>query len=431
MNARLSALVSARLPGALLRLLPVVFASATLACTDGAAEDDAADTDDEGSDEGPALGDTPLPACEAAMFSLAQIEAELRLPSPDLDYLIELYRGDAPDLSGESPTPGGTAVQRWVREVGARLGRVEAGTLVDDAAIEAALDEATALDGDARKLALLDVLARLRLVALLDVRSRLAVVADALPDPLRDPALHEAEWDAAWCVWDGALHGLADAAGEDWEPTIVAAFEAGLAGIRGPEQDWATDEFATKPSKQVVEKGSFGVVARRLVGLAEAARAGDGFAAREALGLFALIEDRIAGRNTPAIATIEAMLAGEPSEIDPDAIAEALAVAFVKRARKYCDEALLAGSTGSAEGVKGVEEGVLYTKVILPQMQAALAGQGFDGEAYLSAWADYREAVVADDGGRANELSATLIEWNCAFQLELGIPTCTDSADEL
>ncbi len=395
-------------------------------CGEGEDGDDGGD--ELAAEDEPELGATPLPSCEAAMFSLAQIEAELLLPSPDLDYVIELYRGQPPDLSGESPQPGGTAVQRWVREVGARLGRVEAGVLLDDAAIEQALDGAALVEGDERKLALLDVLATLREVALLDVRARLAGVADALPDPQRDPALHHAEWDRAWCVWDGSFHALALAAGDEWEPTIVAAFETGSDGISGDEQPWAADEFATKPAKQIIEKSSFGVVQRNLLALAEQAQAGDAFAAREALGLFVLIEDRVRDRNTPAIEQIRTMLAGDPAAIDPSVIEEQLAIAFVKRARKYCDEALLAGSTGSAEGVKGVEEGVTYTRVILPLMTEML--DGFDGDAYLQAWADYRVAVFEDDGGRASELSETLIEKNCEFQVALGIAECTDSADE-
>jgi hypothetical protein len=388
--------------------------------------------DDPGEDQvdEPALGDTPLPSCEAAMFSLAQIDAELVLPEPDLDYVIELYRGQPPDLSGESPQPGGTALQRWVREVDARLGRVDAGVLQDDTAIEQALDAAALVQGEERKLALLDVLATLRTVALLDVRSRLAGVVDALPDPQRDPSLHHAEWDAAWCVWDGTFHQLALTAGEDWEPMIVAAFESGSAGIIGPDQPWAPDEFATKPAKQIIEKGSFGLAQRNLLALAGQARAGDVFAAREALGLFALLEDRIRDRNTPAIQLIETMLAGDPAAIDPDVIEQELAIAFVKRARKYCDEALLAESIGTPDGVKGVEEGTIYTRIVLPVMSELLAEQGFDAEGYMQDWTDYREAVLADDGVRASELSETLISWNCELQGALGIAECTDSADE-
>ena len=403
------------------------------ACSDPSADDEAGDAGDDA--EAPELGDTPLPSCESAMFSFDQLVGELALPEPDVDYVIELYRGAPPDLSGESPTPGGSALQRWVREVGAQLGRVEAGVLLDDAAIEAALDLAASETGEARKLALLDVLGLLRNVALLDVRARLAIVADVLPDPQRDPSLLRGEWDQAWCVWSGVLAPLASevdvATNEGWSDTIVGAFESGYAGIVGPEQPWAPDEFATKPAKQVIEKGSFGVVARALVERAEQAQAGaDPLAAREASGLFVLIEDRIQGRNTPAIELIQTMLAGPPEAIDPASIETELAVAFVKRARKYCDEALLADALGSADAAKGVDEGVLYTRIILPQMRERLADQGFDGDAYMQVWADYRAAVIADDPGAASSASEELITWNCAMQAALDIAACTDSADE-
>jgi hypothetical protein len=404
-----------------------------IACTDSPA-DEVGETGDTGEDE-PALGDTPLPGCEAAMFSFEQVAAEIALPEPDVEYIIELYRGDDLDLSGESPTPGGTALQRWVREVGARLGRVEAGVLVDDAAIEAALDLALSETGEARKLALLDVLGAMRTVALLDVRSRLAAVADVLPDPKRDPSLLHAEWDQSWCVWDGVIGPVArevDAVGgEGWELRISDAFETGSAGLIGPEQPWAPDEFATKPSKQIIEKGSFGVAARALVNHAAAAHDGaDALEAREAEWAFALIEDRIRDRNTPAIELIETMLAGPTDAIDVAVIRREIAIAFVKRARKYCDEALLSDALGTAEAAKGVEEGDIYTRIILPDMQALLAEQGFVGSDYLETWAAYRDAVLGEDAAAAQAASEALIEWNCAMQAALGIETCTDSVDQ-
>ncbi|WP_146660635.1 hypothetical protein [Enhygromyxa salina] len=415
-------------------LAPLLLSAALFAC-EGLEDDADSSADDVGNEDEPALGDTPLPACEAAMFGLAQIEAELRLPDPDLDYVIELYRGSAPDLSGESPLPGGTAVQRWVREVGARLGRVEAGVLTDDLAIEQALELAALEQGQARKLILADVLATLRAVALLDVRARLAMVSDALPDPQRDPALFHAEWDWAWCVWSGSFATLASSAdavaGEDWEATIEGAFTTGSAGIIGPEQAWAPDELATKSAKQVVEKGSFGVVQRNLLALAERARAKDDpLAAREARGLLALIEDRILGRNTPALELITTMLEGAPAEINADLIEHELAIVFVKRARKYCDEALLAGSLGSAEAAKGVDEGIMYTRIVLPVMTDLLSDTGFEPSAHMQTWADYRDAVLNDDAPLASSASEDLCARNCELQAALEIAACTDSADE-
>jgi hypothetical protein len=412
-------------------LLVLVLVLGASGCQGAGSDSDAGET----GGEQPELGDTPLPSCEAAMFSYEQFVAEVALPEPDIDYLIELYRGDPPDLSGESPTPGGTALQRWVREVGARLGRVEAGVLVDDAAIEAALDLAAAETGEARRLALTDAVAVLRAIALFDVRGRLAGVADSLPDPARDPSLLHAEWDSAWCVWTGVIGPIADAVdaetSERWTEMITDAFASGYAGIIGPEEAWAPDDFAVKPGKQIVEKGSFGVTARRLVALAEQARAeADSVRAREALGLFGLLEDRVRGRNTPAIELIETMLGGAVQDIDPALIETELAIAFIKRARKYCDEAVLAEALGTSEGAKGVEEGVIYTRIVLPVLIELLADQGFDDEQYMLEWSKYRDAVLADDSEAAVAASAELVMWNCAGQAALGIAACTDSLDE-
>lgn len=418
--------------------LPCLACSLVLAfgCSDDGptSSEDAGETGDTQTDE-PTLGDTPLPSCEAAMFSFEQIAAEAALPEPDVEYIMDLYRGDDLDLSGESPTPGGTALQRWVREVGAGLGRVEAGVLLDDAAIEAAIDLAVLETGEARKLALLDVLGVIREVALLDVRSRLAAVADVLPDPNRDPSLPHAQWDQAWCVWEGVLGPVArevDAAeGEGWEPRIVAAFELGYAGIIGPEQPWAPDEFATKPSKQIVEKSSFAVAARALVNHATAARDNvDVLAAREAAWAFALIEDRVRDRNTPAVELIQTMLSGPTDAIDVGMIRREISIAFVKRARKYCDEALLSDALGTAEAAKGVEEGDIYTRIILPDMDVLLGAQGFVGSDYLDTWAAYRDAVRSDDPSAAAAASEELVEWNCAMQAALEIESCTSDADQ-
>ncbi|MCA9700474.1 MAG: hypothetical protein KC431_23305 [Myxococcales bacterium] len=419
-----------------LTLAACLLAPALTACiNDGAGDDEA--NDDGNDEEPPALGETPLPACDAAFFAYEQIVAELVLPNPDPAYVIELYRGADPDFGGESPVAGGTALQRWLREVDARLGRVDAGVLIDDAAIEAKLEEALVEeDPVTRKLLLIDVVQIMRAVASLDVRERLAVVSDVLPDPQRDPSLLRAEWDQAYCVWSGTLAPLAEeAAGlaipgdSPWQAQIDQAFVDGHAGIEGPDEPWAPDEWATKPAKQIVEKGDFAVIERLVVERARtAAQAGDPAPAREALGLFAILEDRIAGRNTPAIEPIQAMLAGDPAAIDADWLQDQLAIAFVKRARKYCDEAVEAGAVGTADSYKGAWEGTIYTQIVLPLMHARL--DGFDAEAYMQLWADYREALKNDDAAAAVELAPQLIGPNCELQAALGIAQCTGSDDE-
>lgn len=434
MNGLLNGLLNGLSKGLLHGLLMLAPLAAS-GCASPGAEDDEAGTGDDG-ELAAELGDTPLPACEAAVFAFEQIVAEAALASPDPSYIAELYRGEPPDLSGESPTPGGSALQRWVREVGASLGRVEAGLLSDDAAIEASLVAALEDDsGELAKAAAQDVVARLRLVASLDVRSRLATVSEVLPDPTRSPALLHEQWDQAWCVWDGMLRPLAvDAdvrSDEGWESLIVDAFTSGHAGIVGPEQPWAPDDTLTKPAKQIAEKGSFAVVHRLVLAHAEqAASSGEAEPAREALGLVAIIEDRIRDRNTPAVEQITTMLSGPPADIDVDLLEHELAIAFIKRARKYCDEAVEAGALGTASGIKGAWEGIIYTQVVLPVMRDRLADTSFDAEAYMRDWDAYLEAIIADDAAAAVELADELVEWNCAAQAELGIASCTASADE-
>lgn len=407
----------------------------TLACTTPADDEGEGEAGDESALDEPALGDTPLIDCDATMLAYEQIAGELALPDPDLDYVVELYRGEGYEVASGTPTPGATPLQGWVREVGGRLGRVEAGVLIDDAEIEAALDLAATEQGEARKLALLDVLGVLRRIALFDVRARITAVSDVLPDPARDPGILHAEWDSAYCVWSGTIAPLARAvdarSSEGWEARVVAGFELGSAGIMGPDEPWAADEYATKPAKQIVEKGSFAIVLRELLALAEAGAAGDAAAAREALGLFQLIEDRIAGRNTPAIAEIEAMLAGPTDAIDPVALRDEIAIAFVKRTRKYCDEALVADVLGTVDGVKGAEEGFVYMLTILPYMSELLGDEGFVAADYEATWIAYRDAVLAEDFDAATAASEQLVMWNCAMQSALGIAECTSDADEV
>ncbi len=418
-------------------LLALTFVTPSLlACSPSEEEEGEAEGGDESALDEPALGDTPLPGCEATMLAYEQLAGELALPDPDLDYVIELYRGEGYEVSSSTSTPGATALQGWVREVGGRLGRVEAGVLIDDAAIEAAIELAASEQGEARRLALLDVLGVLRRVALFDARDRLTLVSSVLPDPARDPGILHAEWDEAYCVWSGVLAPLArttDArTDEGWEARIEAGFELGSAGIIGPDEAWAPDEFATKPAKQIVEKGTYAVALREIVALAQEARdAGDAAAAREALGLFALIEDRVAGRNTPAIAEIEAMLAGAPDAVDPDLIRDELAIAFVKRTRKYCDEALLSDTLGTVDAYTGAQEGTVYALSVLPYMSETLGDAGFVADDYMAAWAAYTDAVLAEDVDAATAASELLVMWNCAMQAELGIAECTSDVDEM
>jgi hypothetical protein len=147
-----------------------------------------------------------------------------------------------------------------------------------------------------------------------------------------------------------------------------------------------------------------------------------------ALGAFGVLEDRILGRNTPGIEIIRTMLAGEPTAIDPSVIEQEIAIAFVKRARKYCDEAVELGALGSADGVKGAWEGIIYTRAILPAATRLVPST--DAEAWLATWDTYREAILADDPTAAIDASQTLVDLDCAVQAALGIAMCTATADE-
>ena len=113
---------------------------------------------------------------------------------------------------------------------------------------------------------------------------------------------------------------------------------AGLEVIADAEADADAWDRALLPGRQAVEKRLFTLAHRSLLDAAAAAKGGDAAAVRRAAAAFALIRDRLQDKNTPAIAKIEAMLAGPPAAIDVDALARDLAITFAKRSRKYCSE---------------------------------------------------------------------------------------------
>lgn len=369
--------------------------------------------DGDGDGDKPSLGATPNVLCEAALANLDVIVTENSSGAPDAMTIEAAYVD--------------TGLQEFVQLAGAVTGRVDAGVLIDDAAILAAIADGSAI-------AMIDLEWTIYLAMQQYMRHELADVAATLPDPANDPALLYARWDAAWCYWNGGLRPLAQIAdgvieGDAIEADIDAGFEWGHSRIEG-EVEWAIDEWEVPAAKQVVEKSHY-TMAHRLVmqWSSDAAANADEASAHAAYGAFQLIEDRIATKNTPGIAIVETALLGDPAEIDPDDVLLQMNIAFAKRTRRYTDAALpdVDGTIGTPEAYVGANEGSTYSKLIEPFM---LELDGFDQAAYRANWASFIEAVRVDDLAAAEAASAELVSWNCAYQTALGIPECTSSIDE-
>jgi hypothetical protein len=383
----------------------------------------ATDEDDSGTDDGgdrPALGATPHPDCDAALAQYAVIVAENAAADPDPTVVELAYFGE--DGSG-------TALQAFVQRAGAEHGRVDEAVLVDDAFITAALLEGPTAER------LVDIETRVDLVMSLVVRDRITRVADSTPDANVSPALHYAAWDEAYCYYRGAL--LAHAEQADLAVTeldsiaaeIQEGFEWGHGGVEDDELAFGTDPFVVKPAAQLIAKGMFRGYDRLIETYAAAAAADDDpRAAHRAWGYFQLVEDRLAGRNTPGIAIIEEALLGAPGDIEVAEISRQLDIAWIKRTRTYTDQAIVDGLFASADGIKGAYEGRTYAKVVGPAMVEAL--EGFDLAAYLATFDAYIEAVAADDPVAATPLSEELTARNCEMQTALGLAECTSNTDE-
>jgi hypothetical protein len=356
--------------------------------------------------------ESPAPACAETFAKLRQLDS-LRAGTSGIDPAAAAKLLDANALA-------------WVREADAKLGRMTENVPDDAALLEQIQAGLAARDQSGLRSDLALIATQLRAVALLELRRQLGEVADRR---LRG-AEATAAWDGSKCLWESALRDLAKRAdslpergGEGWEGDIQAAFDDGRAAI---EQGDA-GETVVAASKQQIEKGLYAVFHRLILADAEAKTAHD---ASEALGLIDAMEDRLADRNGPGLARMRKMLAGDPAQIDVAAIERELAVAFSKRARKYCDKAVVGNELATPTAVAETWEGVVYTRIILPGMRAALAERGFDADAYLEDWERYLDAVEAGDATLAGEISPRLIEWNCAYQTQLGIAECTSSTNE-
>lgn len=321
-------------------------------------------------------------------------------------------------LHGDAAAPlayAGTPLQAWIVAGDAELGRA------DDAAISAAL-AATGPSARATAKGLVEAAVSQWF------RARLKQAAEGKDD-------RAGAWAAARCAWDLALRPLAlDPAVEAGDPGLAGLVDATFAA--GAAADPADPDAAFLPRHETIEKSWFRVEHRRLLRAAADARAsGDAVAAARALVIFEALRDRLKDRNTPGIDLVIAELKKpDPKTIDPDRIERELAVAIVKRANKYCTEAVdpAAGKTlGTPAAAATAAEGLAYTEILLPDMVEKLADQRFDRAAHVEAWQAFAHAIDEKDADEAKRLSAELLQWNCAYQRALGLRECTASADEV
>jgi hypothetical protein len=364
-----------------------------------------------GGDAKPNLGDTTNVLCQQVVLALDTIRTENASDNPDVAAIAAAYE--------ETP------LQDAVQEFGAILGRVEDSVLIDDAAILDAIEAGTPE-------AMVDVELQATYVLTLLVRKRVDDVQKAEPDINRPPELLYADWDEAYCYFDGVLRVHAEEADAEGLRTegiaddIQYGFEWGHSGIESEEASFAIDKWIVPPAKQIVEKTLFRAYDRLIEKYSTAAQIDDDpIAARRALGYFRIIEDRMEGKNDPGIAIIVADLEGDPSLIDAAVIRHELDVGWIKRVRNYVDAAVDPDSplVGTTDGHKGGWEGRTYAKIPLPRMQDAL--EGFDAAAYLMVWDEYIAAIAADDFPTATERSEALVAPHCEYHAYLGLPDCT------
>ncbi len=301
----------------------------------------------------------------------------------------------------------GSPVQAWIQASDAEIGRK------DDPAIVAALAD-TSPAGNTYSKALIE-----------------AALAQWMRHQLKRAAegkdARDAAWTAAACAWRLALRTADDPASDE----IDAAFQAGAAAFAGPDPD-----RVVLPTRQTIEKTWYRIAHRRLLAAAtDAHEKGDAVAAALARGTFEALRDRMQDKNTPGILVVTTNLgAADPHAVDPDKVERELAVALVKRARKYCSEAVdpaFGKPLGAPPALATVAEGLAFTRILLPDMTRRLAAEGFNEAAHLQAWQGYQDAVTEADAADARTHSEQLVHWNCAYQRALGIRECTSTVDEV
>lgn len=295
-----------------------------------------------------------------------------------------------------------------------------AGERSDDAAISGWLT-----DGGAP--ALVAAAARVHVAFAAHFRDNLAAVEEGAEDKY-------AAWDEASCLFDASIALLADEAdGATWHDfsetiaqDIASALRAGHDAISGEAPTTAIDDWRVPPNKQIAEKSLFRAAQRVIVELAGKREA---IAARRALELFGIIEDRLDGRNTPGIQQVKDILGGDPAAIDPNAVLKEIDLAFSKRTRRYASAAIEDGEVASPTGYKGAVEGYTYAKLLVPGMLQWVPEA--NAEAYLGEWQAYAGLVQSGmDEASLTAVSKRIADQTCAYQTALGIGECTGEADE-
>lgn len=334
----------------------------------------------------------PLPICDDALAPLSALRQGSGAPG--------------------SPRADAAPIVALVREADASLGRSDAD------AVLAALAEVRGDEARALAIGLVD-------------RAIVRWLRDALRRAAEVPAERRPAWAAAECLFGLVAPAIREAlAGEELGDGIALAFARGREALAGPVD---AQERVILPARQAIEKRLYTAIARSLVAEAGAAAKGDPLALIRARVHFDHLQDRLKDKNTPGIAIIDAMLAGDEAAIDPQEIARQLDLAFVKRARKYASEVVTAeGLRGTPAGLASVSEGMTYSRLLLPGMRARLADKGFDADAYMATWEALLQASEAgDDPEELQRLSGELVHWNCAYQEALGIAECTSTHDEV
>lgn len=389
------------------------------ACGDNGSSDDATDGTTGAATDGPTT-DTPTTTGEGDLNERELGASATPACVAARSHLTALFTAAAAgDAAAASAAYTGSPLQTYVKQLDVL------GERTDDTDISAWLT-----DGGAP--ALVAAAARVQVAYARHFRDNLTAVETGTPDGF-------AAWDEAHCLWEAGLRPLAiEADAVTWhsvDETITADIDAALGdghdGIGGEPPNTTIDDWRIPPNKQRAEKSLFRAAQRVIVELAGAARAdADPIAARRALELFGLVEDRLDGRNTPGIQQIKDILGGDPAMIDPLVILDELDIAFAKRTRNYADQAIVDAEVGVPAGYKGAVEGNTYALLLVPGMIARLGG-AFIPAAYVGEWAGYADLVRSgDDADTLAKVSQRLVDQTCSYQTALGIAACTGEDDE-